>query len=287
MSKSTGHQTKEFIGRHLMPHRHTAMLFAVIAAFAVRALIGDSGVATILFFLAVVVLLIFFLYAIQSEELLGEETALRAERRRNSIIGWTLAVSAIGLRFAMIYWSSPSLNLAMQLSWMLMFGFVAWSELRGVLRQKEITGEAISMAISVYILFGVTWSFLYDMIYQLQPMAFSLNGTASALVSPGHPVFPVLGYFSFITLTTVGYGDIAPLTLQARYAALVEGIAGQFYLAILVARLVSMQLARTAPADPSGAARGSGGRLTTGRRRHQVLWRGTGSLLRQTARSQG
>jgi len=54
----------------------------------------------------------------------------------------------------------------------------------------------------------------------------------------------VLGYFSFITLTTVGYGDISPVTLQARYAALAEGVAGQFYLAILVARLVSMQLAR-------------------------------------------
>jgi len=54
----------------------------------------------------------------------------------------------------------------------------------------------------------------------------------------------VLGYFSFITLTTVGYGDISPVTLQACYAALAEGVAGQFYLAILVARLVNMQLAR-------------------------------------------
>jgi hypothetical protein len=220
------------------------MLCAIIAAFAVRALIGDSGLATILFFLAVVVLLIFFLYAIQSDELVGEETELRSERKRRSAIGWTLAVAATCIRFAMIYSSSPALKLIGQLIWMSFFGFVAWIELRGVLRQKEITGEAISMAISVYLLFGVTWSFLYDVIYQIQPMAFSLNGAASALVAPGHPVFPVLGYFSFITLTTVGYGDIAPLTLQARYTALAEGVAGQFYLAILVARLVSMQLAR-------------------------------------------
>ena len=65
----------------------------------------------------------------------------------------------------------PSLRLIGQLIWMSFFGFVAWIELRGVLRQKEITGEAISMAISVYLLFGVTWSFLYDVIYQIQPMA--------------------------------------------------------------------------------------------------------------------
>jgi hypothetical protein len=250
MSTSTNHQISGVIERRLMPHRHTVMLCAIIAAFVVRAVIGDSGLATILFFLAVVVLLIFFLYAIQSDELVGEESALRSERRRHSAIGWTLAVTATCVRFAMIYWASPSLRLIGELIWMSFFGFVAWIELRGVLRQKEITGEVISMAISVYLLFGVTWSFLYDVIYEIQPMAFSLNGAASTLVAPGHPVFPVLGYFSFITLTTVGYGDISPLTLQARYAALAEGVAGQFYLAILVARLVSMQLARQTSLDP-------------------------------------
>jgi len=70
-------------------------------------------------------------------------------------------------------------------------------------------------------------------------------------VAPGHPVeiqhlFPVLAYFSLTTLSTIGFGDITPLTLQARYAAVAEGITGQFYLAILVARLVGLQMSRTA-----------------------------------------
>jgi hypothetical protein len=129
---------------------------------------------------------------------------------------------------------------------MLFVGFITWNELHAVLRQREITRETISMAISVYLLLGVTWTMLYSVIYHLQPQAFSLNGTASSLVAPGHPIFPVLAYFSFITLTTVGYGDIAPVTLQARYAALAEAVTGQFYLAILVARLVSMLLVRQA-----------------------------------------
>jgi hypothetical protein len=59
-------------------------------------------------------------------------------------------------------------------------------------------------------------------------------------------VTPVLIYFSLTTLATVGYGDITPVTLQARYAAVSEGIAGQFYLAILVARLVGMQMSQSA-----------------------------------------
>ena len=55
---------------------------------------------------------------------------------------------------------------------------------------------------------------------------------------------------SLTTIATVGYGDITPLTLQARYAAVAEGIAGQFYLAILVARLVGMQMSQSASQPP-------------------------------------
>jgi hypothetical protein len=58
-------------------------------------------------------------------------------------------------------------------------------------------------------------------------------------------ITPVLVYFSLTTIATVGYGDITPLSLQARYASVAEGIAGQFYLSILVARLVGMQAIRS------------------------------------------
>ena len=57
--------------------------------------------------------------------------------------------------------------------------------------------------------------------------------------------FPILAYFSLTTLSTIGFGDITPVSLQARYAAVAEGITGQFYLAILVARLVGMQMSRS------------------------------------------
>jgi voltage-gated potassium channel len=248
MSKSITHQIRAPLRRYLMPRRHTAMLCALVAFIAVRPLIGDGSTATAVFSVAVIVLMILALYAIQVDELLGEESTLRSERRRTEVAGATLALIAIAVRLLAAYTYSPSIILTWSLSWMLFVGFITWNELHAVLRQKEITRETISMAISVYLLLGVTWSMLYSVIYHLQPQAFSLNGTASSLVAPGHPIFPVLAYYSFITLTTVGYGDIAPLTLQARYAALAEGVTGQFYLAVLVARLVSMLLIRqTAP----------------------------------------
>lgn len=241
MSKSDSYTMKQNVQSRVTPRKHTAMLCAIVGFFAVRPVIGDGPFATVIFSVAMVVLMIVALYAIRTDELIGEAAALSAERRRDTIVGWTLALTALCLRFI----SSPNrpiLSVVGNLCWMLFFAFIAWKELHAVLRQKHITGEAISMAISIYLLLGAAWSFLYDIIYQVQPQSFALNGNASALVPPGHPITPVLVYFSFITLTTIGYGDITPLTLQARYAALAEGVAGQFYLAILVARLVSMQL---------------------------------------------
>jgi len=120
------------------------------------------------------------------------------------------------------------------------------SELRSVLKQREITGETICMAVSCYLLLGLNWAFLYIIIFQLHPEAFA----GLTVANPGHPmdiqpIFPVLGYFSLTTLSTIGFGDITPVTLQARYAAVAEGITGQFYMAILVARLVSLQMNRS------------------------------------------
>jgi len=61
--------------------------------------------------------------------------------------------------------------------------------------------------------------------------------------------FPVFLYFSLTTISTIGFGDITPLTLQARYAAVAEGITGQFYLAILVARLVALHMVKPSSRD--------------------------------------
>jgi voltage-gated potassium channel len=111
----------------------------------------------------------------------------------------------------------------------LLLSFVTWSMLRGVLRQKAVTGETISMSISVYLLLAFTWSLPYLVIFLLQPGAFSIAGQPAPI--PGHPadiqpLLPTLGYFSLITLSTVGYGDITPLTMRARFAAAAEGITG-------------------------------------------------------------
>jgi hypothetical protein len=238
-------ELREALHRHLAPRRQTALLIAIVALFMVRPLIGDGGLATGAFSIAILMLLLFALYAIQVDELVGEREALLAQRHRRSMIGWALAVPAIAERLAIIFAPSPAIYLAGTSLWLLLFIFITWHLLRGVLRQREITNETISMSISVYLLLGFTWGLFYILLHHVQPLAFNL-GSSPTPTSEEQKVFPVLIYFSLTTLSTIGFGDITPASLQARYAAVAEGITGQFYLAILVARLVGMQMTEAA-----------------------------------------
>jgi len=239
---------RERIRRYFLPRRHTALLVAIVTTLAVRPLLGDAGNGPVVFSIAMLALMLVSLYSIQIDELTGERKMLLAERRRRSIIGWGLAVPAIADRLIVIFAPSHSLYLAGSVIWFLLFVFITWNELRGVLRQKEVTRETISLSISIYLLLGFTWGLLYIMLYQVQPHAFSLGsfGTSSSGSPAEQQVFPVLIYFSLTTLSTIGFGDIVPLTLQTRYAAAAEGITGQFYLAILVARLVGIYMSQSA-----------------------------------------
>ena len=224
-------------------HRHSALLVAIVTAFVVRPLIGDTGAGSLIFGIALVLLLLVALYNINVDELVGERGRLLTQSRRRLRLGWALGAAAGMQRVLIVFLHSSILDLAGSICWLLFFLFVTVSELRSVLKQREITGETICMAISVYLLLGFSWALLYGVMFQLHPNSFG----GLAIATSGHPVevlhlFPILGYFSLTTLSTIGFGDITPLTLQARYAAVAEGITGQFYLAILVARLVGLQM---------------------------------------------
>ena len=219
------------ISRNLMPHRHSAFLIAIVVAFVVRPLIGDKGIAPLLFSIALVAILLIGLYTITIDELLGERATLLAQRKRRSRLAMVMAVVAIGERIAMLIAPSFLLATTGTACWLIFFAFI-------------------------------TWGMLYGLIYQLQPHVFSfLTGTEPGwrgLADQQSSFLPVLIYFSLTTLTTIGYGDIAPLTLKARYAAVAEGITGQFYLAILVARLVAMQMNRMAEQSQRGEKKSPG-----------------------------
>jgi hypothetical protein len=240
-------QLREEIHRRFAPHRHSALLLALVAAFVVRPLIGDTGAGYPLFSIALVFLLLVALYNINVDELVGERGLLLTQARHRRLLGWMLALAAGLDRIATIFVNNPMLSMAGTISWLLFVVFIAGSQLRSVLRQREVTGETICMAVSVYLLFGFAWALLYALIFRRHPESFSGIVSATEVRSTEFQhLFPIFGYFSLTTLSTIGFGDITPVTLQARYAAVAEGIAGQFYLAILVARLVGMQMNQSA-----------------------------------------
>jgi hypothetical protein len=109
-----------------------------------------------------------------------------------------------------------------------------------VFSDGPVTGHRIRGAIVIYLLLGAIWALLYQTVALTIPEAFRLPEG----VSGGDPdaLQHLLMYFSFITLTTIGYGDITPVHPVARTLTMLEGLAGQLYPAITLARLVSLQI---------------------------------------------
>jgi voltage-gated potassium channel len=109
--------------------------------------------------------------------------------------------------------------------------------LRFILRTSRVDAEVLCAGIVVYLMLGLLWSLGYTLLAQTTPGSFSFAGAGnSASRMDGFNAF----YFSFGTLTTVGFGDITPVSKVARTLAIFEAVMGTFYLAILISRLVGM-----------------------------------------------
>jgi hypothetical protein len=104
-----------------------------------------------------------------------------------------------------------------------------------VFRSGPVTSYRVQGAIAVYLVFGVGWAHAYHITELLHPGSF--NSTAG-------PITSVVdwAYYSYITLSTVGYGDITPVRPIARTLSTGEALTGQLYLAVLIARLVAMEV---------------------------------------------
>lgn len=118
---------------------------------------------------------------------------------------------------------------------------------------SEADHNTICGAICVYLLIGVVFSLLYLTCLEVNPQAISFEH----IIKNGqheHERLSQLIYFSMCTLTTVGYGDIVPVARFARTLAWLEAVTGQLYLAILVARLVGLQIATVTMKQAQDAA---------------------------------
>jgi uncharacterized membrane protein len=116
-------------------------------------------------------------------------------------------------------------------------GFLISQLIKFIFNQKDVTQEVIFAAVVVYLLMAIVWSFSYWMLDYFYPQSLSFPD------GPAPNVYRYL-YFSFVTITTLGYGDVSPLTQKAASLVILEAVTGQIYLVVVVAWLVGMHVSR-------------------------------------------
>ncbi len=112
------------------------------------------------------------------------------------------------------------------------------SIMKYVLNRDKVTTDKICGAICAYALIGLIWASIYSLFYTLDPTSFAIPEN----LHTGHGNSLWSLYFSFISLTTLGYGDITPLSAAAQTYAYLEAACGQIFLTVLVARLVALHI---------------------------------------------
>jgi len=205
----------------------------------------DRGLSILLVIIAV----ISFVVAPLAESRRGGGTVLRAcvtlmfaygafvlsSRRRARLVIALLTAVPIGLAWLEEFHPGPSWSAAAAAASCLFTLMLATLIIRRVFREGPITIHRVVGSIVVYMMLGIAFGEAARFIAILDPQAYSSANFA-------HIDRPELYYFSLVTLTTVGYGDITPLHPMARSLAVVEALTGQLFPAILIARLVSQEL---------------------------------------------
>ncbi|NDV25298.1 potassium channel family protein [Desulfovibrio sp. JC010] len=123
---------------------------------------------------------------------------------------------------------------------MLMLLIAIWGIQRFMWRQKRVTRDLISGAICIYMLAGLVWSDAYSLCEIFKDGSFSG-------IDLSDNVFAIRGaltYFSYVTMLTVGYGDILPVSFMARSLAILQGLFGQMYLAVFIAGILGAFLSQ-------------------------------------------
>lgn len=165
--------------------------------------------------------------------------------RRALTLGAVLVAPAIAGKWIHHLW--PHLMpMAIPLAFGLLFvAFVIVNLLRFVFRAPRVDSEVLCAGVAGYLMIGILWTLAFLLVARLRADAFSFSAAGSSMDG-----FNAL-YFSFVNLSTVGFGDIVPVSNVARMLAVVEATVGMFYMAILISRLVALY-SSGGPSDREG-----------------------------------
>jgi hypothetical protein len=170
-------------------------------------------------------------------------SALFALRRHRDLSIVAAVITIPGLAFVWIgAFTTLGQDLAVARATVLLvfFAYMTVCVLSLVFHATRVTSDTIAGAIAAYLLVGLTFAFCYQLINIIDPGAF--RGVTDAAGFNGLTGSFDSYYYSFVTLTTLGFGDISPIARPAQVFTTLEALTGQLYLAVLIARLVGLQL---------------------------------------------
>lgn len=150
------------------------------------------------------------------------------------------AVAVCGVIWLALRWSRSASDQGVEVegeAWLSLLTLLILTGLvlEHVFREGPITADRVRGAVTAYLLLGLAWTFGYILVEHFSPGSIQASGTAPT--NNAH-----FAYFSFATLTTLGYGDTVPVHPVARALAIAEALVGQLYPPILIGRLVSLQI---------------------------------------------
>lgn len=173
--------------------------------------------------------------------------ALYSVDKRRLLLRSAIALVALSIASKAAYvWTAQSpYFIAFHLFNLAFLAVVIYSITAFLFRRRKVDGNMISASLCCYLLLGILWANLYSLTAFLQPTAFlianDLGADATMHFGAGHSIYPI--YYSYVTLSTLGYGDIHPLRPVSQMLSIVEALTGQLYLVVIVARLVGLHIA--------------------------------------------
>jgi hypothetical protein len=203
--------------REYASHRHAILFYSLLVT------LGAAPLLAALRFDGVVLELFLALNLLAG--VLGFEAGWN---RRTLLI---LTITSVVIHFASTQGASE-VRPAVLAFWTAIALFSAASSIRFAMRSTKVDAEHIYAALSAYMLSGIFFGVLYHGIEFVWPGSFNIAGAIGEF-----PLFDAM-YFSFVTLATLGYGDLVPVSEVARGLAIVEAVSGQLFLAVMIARLV-------------------------------------------------
>jgi len=210
-----------------LPARFTLLLILLPIALLVIPLLGDSVLARAVSNVFITLLLLGSVHA----------TGLK---KREQVAAWVLVAVGIAVRWTGHFVHEVAVEAAGDFLTALFLGFVTVELFAFVVRAKEVDTNVLSAALCVYLLLAVTFALLYTGLDRVAPNSFEfpadVNEASSTRALGRNPDFI---YYSMITMTTTGFGDIRPVTSFARSLTIVEILLGQLYLVVMISRLVT------------------------------------------------